>query len=556
MFKMTGVDLGSWAEKLFLVIVIAVYLIAFSSELTNGDAMIYVTHLKEGLFYWNPNHLLMDPVAYCWHKLLGFIYSGITPTQSLKMLSGGASIITLLIFHSTLKILNVPSPELRIIGVLGLFFSRYFLSMSVSEYFFIIQMPFLVLVLWYFVGWFKNEKKQGVYSKELFLAGVMLGVACAVQINNVVLLILLGVLVGALGRKENAWQYKYTASIWGGAAIFCVPLFIFGFITSGTDANLISWMTSYQGSSDNPSQNLYGIQWTVNGVLISTARLGFNMVANFTDTGGLGTVLKSLAFSLPLEYKPNYLHVLLSGLLVIMILGLLTLVTIWLIRNYKKSIFIKFSSVWLFAYLLFNFLWNDSTDQFWIQLLPIMWLLIFMYMGFVFCGSDEGLSIKISHLNLKKLALRCFVIILALLNTLQFVLPIAYAGLDEKTKQHKALIKNAGLEIITGWDDLRWLSLDKSDIKVDRVILMHVALQRDGRLKTINELRDMIKARLDHGERVVISRVYDLDNTPRPWDHLARLGWSREKIQDALSEFESREIARVGDVVFRELRIK
>jgi hypothetical protein len=315
-------------------------------------------------------------------------------------------------------------------------------------------------------------------------------------------------------------------------------------------------MTSYQGASENPSQNLYGIQWTVTGILISIARLGFNTFGNFLDTGGLGTVLKSVVFSTPLEYRPNYSTIALSTVLVALIAVTLVAVVVWLFNNVRNSPFLKLLTAWLIAYYIFNFYWNDSSDQFWMQTLPVMWLMMLFYAGVANLGTvSEFDSGKFQKL-LNPWGIRILVLLIAIVNTLQHAYPLAFANLEQKTIAHERLLKPGDLEIITGWDELRWLSVEENSLGIERVILMSAALGNDPRLTSPGNLSEMIEKHLKSGNRVIVARLFEKDHTPRPWDQLAKLGWSRKQLIKSLSTFEHREIARIDDVVFHELILR
>ena len=71
----------------------------------------------------------------------------------------------------------------------------------------------------------------------------------------------------------------------------------------------------------------------------------------------------------------------------------------------------------------------------------------------------------------------------------------------------------------------------------------------------MRELPARIREHLLTGRRVVVARLYDLDDVARPWDQLRKLGWPREKIRNLLKDFNSRIIGRVGGVTFRELSL-
>lgn len=542
-----------WKEKLALSAVVVIYLAIFSTESPTGDALVYVNHVLEGNVYWNPNHLLMDPVGYYWHGLITALGSNEGPLFSFKLLSGLSAVISLVIFHSVLLTLGVRSTSVRIFGVLGLFFSKNFLSMGITEEFFIIQMPFLIAGLWFLVKWWMTPDKQQNFFNDLFLSGVMLAVASAVIINNVVVLFFVGLAVAFIRPTPGKMNLGNPIVLWTGAASVCLPLFMLGFLLSGSDDGLLAWVTSYQGSTENPSQQLYGLEWDAAGVLAAFARLSFNTVANFLDTAGLGTALKSLVFSYPLEYKINWLQLALNTLMVSMLVIGLAFVTVWILRTIRHANFLKILIIWILAYMLFNFFWNDSADQFWIQILPVCWLLILMYLGSttaeLVSGHKDDPNVQKNKIQL----FRVFVGCLILLNTWQYSFPGAFANLDQKTARYMEIVKEGDIEIVTGWDDIRWFSLRDESKNIDRIVLMNAALGRDARFQNTRDMTEYVQANLMLGKRVIVARLYDLDSTARPWDQLSKLGWSRQALQQSFEVFGNRVIGEVDGVVFREL---
>lgn len=545
-----------WIERLAITAFVICYLILFSTEILTGDAMVYVDQVQNSNVDWNPNHLLMSPTGNLWHLTLNAIAGDVSATTSLKLFSGLCALISLIIFHAILVALKVDSVEVRLLAVAGLFFSQNFLSMAISEEFFIYQMPFVIAGLLFIVSWYQTSQEIENKSNDLVYAGIVLAFATAVLANGMFLLVLLGISLAIFERNNQLVNIQSPVRLWVGAAIVGFPLFIGGYLMSSYEGSFITWGTSYQGTANNPTQELYGLRLNLSGIFESLARIPFNTIANFVNTGGLGTVLKSIIFSRELEYNPNYFQFLLSALLMLSILGLGFLVALWLLRNIRSSNFLKILLVWLIAFMLFNFFWNDSSDQFWMQILPVCWLLIFFYFGLTNSSLVKQFKGSLKNLKRSRALLAILVVGIALLNTLQFTYPNAYANIEEKSQAYKNILREGDIEIMTGWDDLRWFIPDRPKPQIDKIILMNVALGRDNRFNNVDDLKHYVDNKLKSGHRVVISRLYDLDDTPRPWDQLAKLGWSRSDLKQAFTDYNNPKIGQVGDVVFRQLLLK
>jgi hypothetical protein len=141
-------------------------------------------------------------------------------------------------------------------------------------------------------------------------------------------------------------------------------------------------------------------------------------------------------------------------------------------------------------------------------------------------------------------------------NTLQMVVPLAFAGIAEKSAEHKALLQDGDLEIIPGWDDMRWMSIDDSYPAINRVILMELALGTDRAGRQMDQLPSIINAHLQRGGRVLVARLYERDHEANPWYKLEKLGWPRSRIKQLLVSFEYRAVATIGGAAFYELRLR
>ncbi len=517
-----------WTERIALLAVLAVFLFIFKTTIPSGDGLAYVRIIESGVIDWNPNHLLMAPTGFIWHHALALLGVTESPIVSLKLLSGLSALLSMLLFHTILSKLEGASAVWRLAGCLGLFFSTNFLSLAVSEEFFMIQMPLLLAVLSIGLSW-GEEPPRGIAA-----AGALLGLAVLVLSSNVFLLASVGLFL-LLRRPRSALV------LGASAAAVILPGLGLGYWRSGGEGGFVQWLRSYQGVSGNLTGSLYGIEWTFRGVLESGARLAYNLFANIAEPAGLGTWLKGALFSGRLEFEPSYPGLALGAVL-LAVVAAMAVFTVQLVTR-GGGLPERFGAFWLGGYVLFNFLWNDSSDQFWAQLLPVVWI---WFMAVAVRGRGE-LSRRLPYV---------LVTLLILFNTMHVVAPNAFVDVDELRAEHEEVIREGDLEIVPGWDRIHWLSKRAGDGSYDQLRLMTLALQgREGPVG-IEQLPELVESYLRRGQDVFIARLYDLDGNPRPWDQLRKLGWPRERLQELFERFDAVEAVEVGGVTIRRLRHK
>lgn len=543
---------GLWVQRAAVLLGAAVYLYVFRTKIPSGDALVYLSHVRDGLLVLNPNHLLMDPLAYVWCQAawsLGIPGDGIV---ALKLLSAVGTLVSLLLFDLALTAAGVRPWYVRLAAVAGLFSSKYFLTMAVSEEFFMVQMPLLIAALWILVVYTKSNDRAK--DKRLMLGlGVLLAAATTVSINNGALLIFLAIALLLSRRLPWSFRLRNVGLLAAGAAAVGFPAFISAYILSDAGVSFTQWLTAYQGDADNPIAGLYGIELTPVGVLISLSRLGFNFFANFAEFGPLGTVLKAAVFGEPLEMRVSWLETVLGIVCVALIASASVGFLNWLLRGGKRLPIARFGIAWIFGFCVFNFYWNDSSDQFWFQLLPVLWLLLLFYLGAATSVAGNGNVRKTGALVVMLVAVPALLV----LNTTLAIGGRVFVDMERYQAQHRRIIDVGDLEVIPGWDELRWLAPTDAFPDYDQLTLMDLVTDKtaDGE-PLIETLPDLVHARLAAGRRVFVARLYDLDESPRPWDHLRELDWPRERIQGLLSAFEAHEVQTIGGVTIRELREK
>jgi hypothetical protein len=542
-----------WAERFAIAIVAGLYLYVFRTVAPNGDGMVYITHIENSRFVWNPNHLLMDPAGNGFCHLLWSFGADISTFHALKLLSSLATILSLILFHAVVVKVGISSPWIRIASVSGLFFSRNFLSMALSEEFFMVQMPFLLLALLIYVRWSGGAVQNHTEALSLLGLGGFLGIATLISMSNVFLIMTLGVCIATIRVAGSISPILRAPLMWLGTAAIMLPGLLLGFHRTEAASSFLTWLTAYQGRAGNVSRSLYGVEWNPKGIAMSLSRLIYNLFANFIDLGGLGTILKSRFFGIPLEHKPDFTGALLAGSILIGLVVLGYFLASWIRRKWRAITVLQFGLAWVLGILLFNLYWNDSSDQFYFQVLPIAWVWIALALQddsprrnlLDGCG---GVRSRISAALLPIL-----VLMIMLLNTIMVAAPPAFDDIEGKRNAHRRMLQAGDLEIAPGWDGLQWMSTDERFPPFQRMLLMDLAMQsRDGGPR-IEQLPKLIHTHLSEGKRVIIARLYDQDGVARPWDQLRKLGWPRARIMKLVEGYESREIGRIGDVIFREV---
>ena len=421
-----------------------------------------------------------------------------------------------------------------------------------------VQMPLLLGALYLYIDFFLKLHSGQSGGANLYKMGVLLALATAVMFNILLLVIAAGLAVGFMHPSWKRWDFRNTLQLYVAAAIVGFPIFLGGYFLSDTTSNLIDWLLSYQGDSASKLNELYGARWTMSGVLQGIAKTGFNlMLGSLVEQAGLGTVFKVVVFGQKYEFIPQWSNILLSLLVIPAAIAVNLSVVSFIFRRVWAEPAVRFLASWLLAFVLFNFLWNTNEEIFWIQTIPVVWLLFLLNQGAmsepVLVG-NELVWLRVLG-NWRWTALAVFVCLLLIVNTINLIVPLAASDYYQKQSRHAAMLRDGDLEILPGWDLQKWMMLNKEGPNVRRFFLMNMALAATGSGEEMQRLPEIVESHLHSGGRVIVARVFDLDEDLSPWYGLRDAGWSREKIIDLLAPFCNRKIDQIGSVVFRELYI-
>lgn len=535
-------------ERFVALALASIYLFIFNRTLPDGDALRVVRQITANDLQWNPNHLLFDPLGYAWHGILSAVGFTIEPLASFEAISAIATLASLWIFHRVLCELEI-SRFPRLLVLAGLFASAGFLVTSVGQYFFMVQMPFLLGALLYIVKWLRGGTAAPAARRHLLIAGMLTAIATTIMFNNLFLVLLLGAALCSVRTADGRWGFSNTLYFGAGAAVVGLPVFIAGYALYGAGGGFFNWLLSYQGEAGSSLNDLYGTKANLGSIAEAAAQVIYNLlVGNQLETAGLGPVLSVLVFGKGLEFEPNWTRVIIGAVLALLVAALTAVTFLAALRDFLKRPLVRLMVVWIAAYSLFNLMWSAPIEIFWFQMLPAVWLLAACMLGLV---PTPGTGKPVRTLgNPARAAAMAFVALLFAVNTVNAVVPVSLTDVDGMSRAHRALLREGDLEILPGWDQQKWIFVDKAE-GISQFVLMNAAAFNKG--ARIRELPAVVDAQLQAGKRVIVARLYDRDPDMMPWYSLEKSGWPRAKLQELLAAHCNRVLGRVADITFREL---
>ena len=538
-------------ERLGIGLACSVYLWVFNRELPHGDALRIVRQVESSDLIWNPNHLLFDPLGFGFHRLLTGLGLQIPVLGSFELISAIATLVSLWMFHALLCRAGVASRALRLLTCAALFASASFLTVAVNQYYFMVQMPFLIGALYCYAGFLQTRA-----NRDLHLMGGLLAVASAIMFNNVLITGLAGIAVGFAQANWRSFDWRNCLRLWAVAAAVGFPVFFAGHALSDSHSNLITWVLSYEGTEGGGLNEHYGMKWNLARVIQGVAMVGYNFtLGNMVENAGLGTVLAVLVFGNELEFVPQWGKIVLSLAVSLPVLVLHLWLVWYVLRNLARDAAVRMFAAWLVAYLLFNFLWNVGDEIFWLQILPVIWLVVLHAQGATPglrpapAGSAPAAGEPLPTGGWRFRSLTALVALLLVVNTLTAVVPVSSSAYENNQRRHTAMLREGDLEIVPGWDQQKWMAVEDGP-QVRKLLIMNMALSST---ESPEQLPAIIDEQLARGGRVIVGRVFDKDEDLMPWYSLADRRWPRAKIQKLLSRYCTKPLADIDGIVFREL---
>jgi hypothetical protein len=543
-------------ERALILLLSAGYLVAFKQTLPHGDALRIVRQIDAGTLAWNPNHLIFDPFGYGLHRLLQAGWPALEPLTTFAVISGVSTVASLLVFHGIIIRAGVSQPVVRLLSVTALFASATFLAVAVSQYYFMIQMPFLLGAMGGYFALLGSRVDSKAANRSIHSMGALLALATAIMFSNLFLVIAAGVAVAWSSSSWRRFDIRRAVRFYVAAAAVGFPIFVAGYLLSDSDNGFLVWLSSYEGKGHSELNSFYGLKWTMPGVVQGLSMVGFNLfVGSLLDSAGLGTVLSVIAFDREFEFIPQWGRIVASVIAMPAVLAVNAGALYFAFRAFGREPAVRFMVVWIAALALFNFLWNVGDEIFWFQTVPAVWLLVLMWHGQTgsILSSRSGCGLGFPSLVPLIAALGILCSLLLIVNTLNAVMPGSDTEYAKRKRAHASLFNDGDMEILPGWDRQKWLSFDSDGPDVERLMLMNMVLAGPESNSRIEDLPDLVHRQLSGGGRVFAARVYELDNDLMPWYALHDAGWSRSRIKLLLAQFCRRRAAEIDGVVFHEL---
>lgn len=521
--------------ELLIIVAALVPIVVFPSKQLSGDGIVYEKFISTSNYDWNPNHLFVQPLGLLLYNFARLINSALEPVTIQKSVAFFGTIMSIFIFWSSIRKYILPGCWYSSIITFGLVYSNYFLALSNSSEFLIIQMPFLMLVLVMCFTILIKLTDNEMSNKEIIIHGMLLGFCNAIAslFFSSNMLLTCGLLIGLLCLRVKA---KYSIKI----KLFAVSLGSYNiltlsnlfsiwlfFVSSGKKVTFWKWIISYRGSGEIQLGEYGGLPVNLFELIVRLLRMVFAFLQNIVYTE-LGVVAKSRFLGVQLECMEFYstgeiiwwfLMFIIAG--AIFFFGLIAPLRYFLKKRDLISINIFILvSFWIASYLVFNFYWNNSDDQFWFQILPAFWTFL-------------ALSIKsIEKKKSKRIYLILITVLILLISINNFIYTVMSQNKFDTIKLSRILdnyLPNNSLVIWPGHD--RWEAVlyylkkykqNKGDY-IEYLSLVSIS-------KNSWDIKSLINSSLCRGQRVYLLRILDPDEECVPWGELVDSKWNRHSL--------------------------
>jgi len=499
-----------------------------------GDGLVRSTLYEQGTWGWNPNRLLMDPAGAIWHHLMKAFGSVRTGTDQQRLLSIWAGATALGLFRwrlAPLVTLNrISANHATTWFVLGSAFSRLWISDKTP----ILQMPFLVIAAASLVRYSTQPKAWSAIS-----AGLALGVATLFFISNIILATTLSISIGlwhSLRREPRQAIVAFTGVYGTAVALAGVVLFLVWLLDPTSAGEFIAWLTNYAGGTvSERTMDSYGISLSPMGIVTASAHALYG--------AGSAVVNMSPAVEFWRDKSGSLLRAILTlaagasaGSAILLILKQ---------RQDRSDLPVLLSPAciywimiaWSGAVLVFGVLWNDSDDQFYMQLaVPL---------GIIMAGLPDRSRSRIILLGACALALNIFD---GIVNYIMY-------PREERIIIVENIIEEANLLIYPGYDEIDNLLFFTNTLPPERRIsVTYLALQKNS-IEGLEFIDRQIRETITQGGDVAVVSIYDVPPDQSPWKYVRRLGYSREEIISLLNTFEiDTESQKTGPFTIRWIR--
>ena len=474
----------------------------------------------------NPNHLLFEPLGAGWQATLLAMGVRREPYDVLKLLSVVAGALALAIFRWAVAPAVAGSRLRSNLGTAWMAGSSAFLRLWISDETHIIQMPALAAAVALALAWHRRPSTGRAFS-----LGVAIGVATLTFVSNA----LIGAAIAAalvtplLGRATIRRGLFTAGAIGAGVLLTAGPLFALAWASSAEGRPFLAWLTRYGESTASARViDAYGVTADVRDLLLSAARACYGAASALVDITSLGAAVR--------DGRAPTAFAIAAGLALLVAVAVMAFSVARIAGRRDDStdrFLLRLTTAYAAAVLLFGLGWNNSDDQFYVQL-AVLFGLVVARMPAHPLGVVASLAVL-------------------LWNAADVGTRRVFYPRQERAALLRQETAGACLALVPGFDEAELLLAISPGRPVPRLSITQVAMAHPP-AEGLVELRRRVEACKDAPGPVVVIDVFDTLDWRAPWKFLLRLGYSRAEVETVLSSLALSPTRRVGPFTIRSTR--
>lgn len=521
-------------DALFWFGISAVLLALLPIGLVSGDGIAHSARYAAGTWFWNPNHLLFDPVGSWWQKALADLGVTRSGPDRLKLLSIATGAVAVALFRWGVAGPIAPGRVEANHATAWIAFGAAFAGLWISDETHMVQMPFVALAAIALVAYVQRPS----WGSTLGM-GAAAALAGLFYISNLLLAAALGIVLGVWHASRGEWRQGMRA--FGGIAAGSLLVAGFGFLAAWAlvarpEVGFVEWVTAYGGGQISERvASSYGVRWTLSGLAIGIARALYGASNAVVD---IAPVIEFVR-----DGRGSVLGVILSlaalaAAAVLIGVGIARAVRGR--RDRRETTALLLVCAWVAAYMMFAIYWNNSDNQFYFQLAVPLGAVIAL------------LPFTRSRGTLTLFALSAFALAWNVRDAAAN--DVLYPRFERVALLQHAL-SDAHLVIYPGDDEINQLFyFAKRPEKAQRLAITTLARTQDP-VDGLRKLELEVSRTLAAGGRVDVLSVYDVPARSNPWKALGQQGYGAEEVTTILNRFPvDRQSRMVGPFTLRSIR--
>lgn len=521
---------------LLAVCVFFVYLVLPSRQYSeDGIAYLLAIEEKPAVELFFPNHLLFLFLLKAWVHLwnvAGYAGASIFPFQFAESIFGGIGVGLFFVALTYIPALS-KNLSLRVLLSLGLAgsFGYWYHSTNVEGTIVSVTLLLGAYLLMYMTPYAETNRSSLLFAS---VAALMASLAILLSQNNIFFVPALLIGMWLLNKKSVRLKVSLVCALVLGLAVLTTYIWIaFGFGLAHSISELFSWV------SKHPAHVSFG------GVFnpIALPRSLYGMILSFLAIDDIGTIIKygitgEKSIATTLDYLREY------GFDLIKLGACLATTTLLFVMWFKhrgwRDKHGMLAIAWVLPYAAFNVYWLGSDVQFWVVVLPALWIII----GLVLSGMTAS-GIRSGRIQI---ALATGVALLTLTNFATRILPDHFIENNSMMQGGLALRDNTGgvgLVITPEFYWLRYFKYFEIELEgIEPVSLVELAREYDGnRERIFSDLDGRIHSELDKGNPVYLRKIFqpeDIARENRSWWAMRRHGLRRDDFLEYFNQYEPR----------------